>query len=45
MNHRLSVISYTLASMAGICMISGLLIIKGGHKHHDRRSNLYGVQH
>lgn len=29
MDNKLSLISYTLAAMAGICFIGGLAIIKG----------------
>lgn len=27
MNHKLSVVSYTLAAMAGICFVSGIVIL------------------
>lgn len=29
MNHKLSRVSYTLATVAGICFISGVLILAG----------------
>lgn len=29
MNNRLSIVSYTLAAMAGICFVSGLVILSG----------------
>ena len=32
MNDGLDVVSYTLATMAGICFIGGLIILSGGGK-------------
>lgn len=29
MNDKLSLVSYTLAAMAGICFVSGIVIISG----------------
>ena len=29
MNHKLSIVSYTLATMAGICFVGGLVILSG----------------
>lgn len=31
MNNVLSFVSYTLAAMAGICFVSGIAILSGGH--------------
>lgn len=30
MKHKLGVISYTLAAMASVCFVSGLLVLTGG---------------
>lgn len=30
MNHKLGMLSYTLATMASICLVSGLLLLRGG---------------
>lgn len=30
MNDELTIVSYTLAAMAGICFVSGLAILSGG---------------
>ena len=32
MNNRLGVVSYTCATVASICFISGLIILSGGGK-------------
>lgn len=33
MAHKLGVVSYTFATMAGLCLISGLLVLTGGEPH------------
>lgn len=36
MNHKLNFISYTLAAMASVCFISGLLVLTGGEPSHGK---------
>ena len=37
---KLGFISYTLATMASLCFISGLLVLTGG-EHNDRHGDTY----
>lgn len=32
MNNRLNFVSYTLAAMAGLCLVSGIAVLSGGKK-------------
>lgn len=42
MDDRLSIISYTLAAMAGVCFVSGLAILQGGRvKLHGKVRNYH----
>ena len=36
MDNKLSIVSYTLAAVAGICFISGIAIITKGKEMHGR---------
>jgi hypothetical protein len=44
---KLGKLSYTLASLASICFVSGLLVLTGGDEPHgtSRESNIYDKQH
>ena len=33
MDHKLEVITYTLATLASVCFVSGLLVLTGGELH------------
>lgn len=39
MNHKLGLISYTLATLASVCLVSGLLVLTGGDSSHDGLGN------
>lgn len=39
--NKLSFISYVLASMAGACLISGLLVLSGGNNNGKSRVRSY----
>lgn len=41
MNHKLELISYMLATMASLCFVSGLLVLKGGEPHHGKLKLTY----
>lgn len=32
MNSKLSIVSYTLAAMASICLVSGIAVLSGGKR-------------
>ena len=38
MAHKLGVISYTLATVASICFVSGIIVLTGGENHDVRKS-------
>lgn len=47
MAYKIGKLSYTLASLASICLVSGLLVLTGGENPHgtSRETHIYDKQH
>lgn len=40
MNHKLGFISYTLAAVASLCFVSGIVVLSGGDVTHDEAGRI-----